>query len=60
MITYKGYPVKVIYDLNLAYNLVGITFGKCLRAIVTQELLPLFLLFLKIYETEPRTRKMEN
>ena len=60
MITFKGYPVKVIYDLNWDNNLVGIKFGKRLRAVVTLEVLPLFLMFLKIFETEPRTRKMEN
>lgn len=60
MITFKGHPVKVIYDLNWDNNLVGITLGKSLRAVVTLEVLPLFLVLLKIYETEPRTRKLEN
>jgi hypothetical protein len=60
MITFKGHPVKVIYDLIGDHNLVGIQFGKSLRTIVTLEVLPYYLLYLKIYETEPRTRKLEN
>jgi len=60
MITWKGYPIKVIYHLNWDNNLVGIKIGKCLRVVVIPERLLYFLMLLQIYETEPRTRKMEN
>ena len=59
-LTYKGIDVKIKYHLDFHDDtIVGIQIGPC-RIVIHKELLPGFIIWFRVYMTEPRTRKLEN